>query len=42
VANRVDITFDDTKTDERRIVQALVKGGLVVRPIPAPVSNPGY
>jgi hypothetical protein len=29
--NRVNITFDDTKTDERRIAQTLVKGGLVVR-----------
>jgi hypothetical protein len=35
--NRVDITFDDQKTDEQRIAQALVDGGVVVRTNPVSV-----
>jgi hypothetical protein len=34
--NRLDVTFDDTKTDEQKIAQALVDGGLVVRTNPEP------
>jgi hypothetical protein len=37
VENRINITFDDRKTDEQRIAQALVNGGLVVRTNPVPV-----
>jgi|OpeIllAssembly_1097287.scaffolds.fasta_scaffold610372_2 hypothetical protein len=35
--DRMDITFDDWKTDAQQIAQALVKGGLVVRTTPEPV-----
>jgi copper chaperone CopZ len=36
VENRISVTFDDQKTDEEKIVQALVKGGVTVPEIPAP------
>ena len=35
--DRMDITFDDWKTDAQQIAQALVNGGLVVRTTPEPV-----
>jgi hypothetical protein len=37
VENRINITFDDQKTDEQRIAQAFVNGGLVVRTNPVRV-----
>jgi hypothetical protein len=35
--DRMDITFDDGKTDEQKIMKALIDGGLTVRPNPEPV-----
>jgi hypothetical protein len=37
MADRMDITFDDGKTDEQKIAKALVDGGLTVRQNPEPV-----
>ena len=36
--NLLNITFDDKKTDEQKIAQALFNGGWIVRknPVPAP------
>jgi hypothetical protein len=43
--NQMRITFDDRKTDQEKITQALVQGGVVITGRPAPataVKPPSY
>ena len=35
--NKISVTFDDQRTDEEKIVRALVEGGVTVQGKPAPV-----
>ena len=35
--NQISVTFEDQRTDEEKIVRALVEGGVTVREKPAPV-----
>jgi hypothetical protein len=42
--NTISITFDDQKTDEGKIVSALIKGGVAIpgKPAPEPESTISY
>jgi hypothetical protein len=39
VENRIVITFDDQKTDEKKIAQALFIGGISIQGNPAPMPE---